>query len=304
MLYNARINDGPAMSVTMAAYDRYGEGLIMMSAFDYSSSIKACVRELKKKVTVTVNYSSSIVEPKNIEVETAHVLDSDYSHMVVYKKDITYGTDSNPYLKFFTFMLTDKDNDNDITEMTSYSEEFLNLVYDKLYKMSPIPVLKEWTTFILEYLISNRYMTQATTISADENRKLFCTVTTISVEDLLSRIQYGLQEGLISINGSNSSSDFMREVDGIDEYLHQFSEPLTRKIQQSFVPLFIPQQDQYSNDLTLISDYMSWSDSISLYPAQKDVAQAVSNAFDKKKCCFVIGEMGVNCWLPYMVTYR
>ena len=85
----------------------------------------------------------------------------------------------------------------------------------------------------------------------------------------------------------------MEEVQGIDSYLHEFSETFTEKIQDSFVPLFIPNQDKYSKDLQIVSDYMQWSDDISLYHAQKDIAQAVSNAFNSgKKNCFIVGEMG------------
>lgn len=287
------------MKINFGAYDRHREGFIMASIFGFKTEIKTAQKELKKKSRIHMNYSSYEVDPKSIVVETATVPESDYSHMIVYRKDVIEEWNTGPHLTFFTFQILDQSEPWDFYDKV-FPQSFKDIMYDKLYNLSPAPILKEWTDYLISYFIDSGYTQEATTMLSDNNKRFRVTVTNISLDNLIFRIRDGLSHGLISLPGE--TSEFMSEIKGIDAYLHNFTDTLTKKIQESFRPLFIPQQDIYSEDLKIIADYMKWSDGISLYPAQKDIAQAVSNALDTKKCCFIVGEMGVNLYRPRLIV--
>ena len=296
MLYQGYFNKGASLSVNLAAWDSSREGFIFMSAFGYSTVVKTALLELKKKCSIGLDYKYFTVYPDVIEIYSNKVPESDYSHLIVSRKDILDTATGEEHIRFYTFLQDPAAGSYSLWSMyenNGFPQAFKDQVYDKLYKMSPAPILKDWIPYLLRYFITEGFITEASTINSEGIDPLFCTSLDISVNDLIYRIKYGLQNGLISINNTNTASPFMEEVQGIDSYLHEFSETFTEKIQDSFVPLFIPNQDKYSKDLQIVSDYMQWSDDISLYHAQKDIAQAVSNAFNSgKKNCFIVGEMG------------
>jgi hypothetical protein len=269
-----------------------------MSAFGYSGAIKTAAKDLKKKCSVSMNWSGYTVYPKTMEIFTSHMPDSEYSHLIAYKKDCMYVRDGKEHIKFFAFLqLSDEENENwtDINTMSNndnYPEKLIDIVFDKLYKMSPAPILKNWIPYIMSNFIYSGELREVSVIKSENEKHTKCLVFDASVDDVVSRIQRGLRSERITIGDHGSTSPFMSEVEGIDAYLNEFSEVLTRKIQSSFTPMFTPGVDKYDVDLNSVADYMRYKDGIKLYPAQKDVAQSINNAFNKKKCAFIIGECG------------
>lgn len=296
-MYQASINKGPCLNVVMSAYDRYhGDGIIMLSGFGYATAVKTIVRDIKKKCEISMHYVRYNEAGKALTAITSHMTDSDYTHIVLYKKDQTYNRNGEERLKLFIFVnIPDESKWKELYQIyhdEDCPEALTNAVYDKLYKMCPVPILKEWTPFLIRYFINESFMYEANSINSDGIPKFFCGVIDVSVNDIIDRIKFGLQENYITINGGATSA-FMNDVEGIDAYLSEFSEVLTRKIQKSFVPMFIPGKDPYCKDLQIVYDYMKCNDKISLYPAQTAVAQAVTNAFNNgKRCCFIIAECG------------
>ena len=268
-----------------------------MSAFGYTGAIKAAAKDLKKKSSVSMNWSGFIVQPKTMEVYFSHMPESEYSHLVAYKKDCTYIKESKERLKLFAFIQNDEctvwDDIYTMSNTGEYPESLTNTVFDKLYKMSPAPILRDWVPFLMTNFINSGDLKEVTTIKSENETPFRCYSLDISIEDIVYRIQRGLRSGRISIGGVNEASSFMQEVQGIDSYLNEYSEVLTRKIQDSFTPMFTPGVDKYDIDLESVVDYMYDKDHIKLYPAQKDVAQAVTNAYNAgNKCAFIIGECG------------
>lgn len=295
-MYNATINKGASLNVVMAAYDRQYDGVIMMSAFGYTTAVKAAARDIKKKCDITLCYTRFTEQGKALTSTVSHMQDSEYSHIVLYKKDQTYVKDGKERIKLFTFTeLEDNETWDDLYTMTinnSYPQRLLDIVYDKLYKMCPVPILPSWTAYLLRYFINESFFRSASTIYVSGIKSIFCGILDVAVEDIVLRLQTGLQNGTITM-GEGLTSPFMKDVEGIDAYLSEFSEVLTKKIQTSFRPMFIPQEEPYCEDLSVVYDYMKYNDKISLYPAQTAVAQAITNAFNAgKRACFVVAECG------------
>jgi len=297
LLYSGSVNRGSRLNVNLGAYDRGGEGVVFMSAFGYTGAIKLASKELKKKCNVSINWNSFVMQPKTLEVFSSHMSESEYSHLIAYKKDCTYVSDSKERIKFFAFIQDKECSEwNDIYAMSNtgeYPEKLTSVIFDKLYKMSPAPILRDWIPYLMTNFINGGDLREITTIASDNETPFKCFVLDISVEDVVHRIQRGLRSNRINIGGINETSVFMQEVQGIDAYLNEFSDVLTRKIQNSFTPMFVPGTDKYDIDLESVADYMYDHDHIKLYPAQKDIAQAVTNSFSLgNKCSFIIGECG------------
>lgn len=299
MLYSGNVNRGVNLHVNLGAYDTNGEGLIFMSAFGYTGAIKTAAKDLKNKSSVSINWRGFVVQSKTMEVFSCHMPESEYSHLLTYKKDCTYVKDSKERIKLFAFIQSDECTCwDDIYQMSNsgkYPDALVNVVFDKLYKMSPTPILRDWVPFLMNNFINSGDFKEVTTIKSENEVSFRCYALDVSIEDIVHRIQRGLRSERITIGGVNTASPFMQEVQGIDAYLNEYSEVLTKKIQDSFTPMFVPGVDKYDIDLQSVVDYMYDKDHIKLYPAQKDVAQAVTNAYNTgKKCVLIAGECGVG----------
>lgn len=295
-MYSISVNKGASLNVVMAAYDRRYDGVIMVSAFGYTPAVKAAARDIKKKCNILLCYINFSEQGKALTSTVSHMQDSEYSHIVMYKKDQAYVKDGKERIKLFAFAeLEEKESWADLYDMVSrdsFPQKLLDIIYDKLYKMCPVPILQEWTPYLLRYFINEGYLRAASTCCSQGIKQVFCGILDVAVEDIVSRLQTGLQNGLITM-GNGLTSPFMKDVEGIDAYLSEFSEALTKKIQTSFKPMFTPQEEPYCEDLSVVYDYMKYNDHISLYPAQTAVAQAVTNAFNEgKRACFIVAEMG------------
>ena len=85
----------------------------------------------------------------------------------------------------------------------------------------------------------------------------------------------------------------MEITEGLDSYLNLFGDILASKIQQSFIPKFIPGEDDFSEYVNNYDDSCFHND-IELYKAQKNAIQACVNNLQKSNVAFVIAEMGTG----------
>ena len=95
----------------------------------------------------------------------------------------------------------------------------------------------------------------------------------------------------VNINGTTEKSDIIDCVDGLDSYLNIFGDTLAERIQNSFVPKYNPESnefDQYVNNY----DDSCYHHGIELYKAQKATIQAAVENLKVNDVTFVIGEMG------------
>ena len=286
------------MSANICAYD-YNAGVLFASIFGYASQIKIAASTIKKgSCEVSVLYSGRFRVQKNeYEITQSHLPESDYSHMIIWKKDHVT-TDGYTRLHATVYLQTEQPElYKNISQIAdgSIPEELSHAVFNKLYSISPIPLIPEWSEFITRSLINNGELRNVH-IREAENRSFTVLYLEVNSEDLVARISQGLKDHVISIKIGERpayTSEFMKNVVGIDSYLHNFAEVLTKKIQRFFKPLFIPGTG-YSDRLQEFNEYANYKDGINLYHAQQDVAQALSQCLNKQKNAFLIGECGVG----------
>ena len=293
----AYIKDGARLHVNLAAFDMATEGFILMSAFGFTTAVKHMSRELNKKNDLRICGRSFTLLPKGYKVYASRVEDSEYSHIMAYKKDsVDKDAAGVEHIHAYIFLRPEEeitDSLYDMQQNNTYPEELVDAVFEKLDDLSPAPILKGWTRYIMDGLVNTGHLRQATARTQDYNDgNFYCYFINCTVDEVINRISNGLRSRAISIGEKYEPSSEMNAISGIDAYLNTFSETLTNKIQTSFRPRFMPQVDSYSQTLKDISDYFEWHGHLGLYHAQKDVIQSVALAWEHQKNAFIIGEPG------------
>ena len=84
--------------------------------------------------------------------------ESEYSHLFAYKKDMAYEEDGKEKIKLFMFMHPESSTEwQDLYSMSreeKFPQQLIDTLFDKLYKMSPAPILKEWIPYLLRSFIN------------------------------------------------------------------------------------------------------------------------------------------------------
>jgi len=235
--------------------------------------------------------------PKGYKVYASRMDNSEFSHLMAYKKDrVDKDEAGNEHIHAYIFLRPEEKITTTLFDMQhdeSYPQELVDAVFNKLDELSPAPILKEWTKYLMKGMINTGRLQQASVNDRYyDDGNFYCYYINCTVDEIINRISGGLRAQSISINSTYDVSDEMNAISGIDAYLNTFSETLTDKIQTSFRPRFIPQVDKYSQTLNDISDFFEWHGHLSLYHAQKDVIQSIALAWDHQKNAFIIGEPG------------
>jgi superfamily II DNA or RNA helicase len=171
------------------------------------------------------------------------------------------------------------------------TDKIKDLLYDKLYKYSSVPLIPEWKTYIYNELSNQRVLREARTLLMNGVREVEIYKYVGNVEQIKSIIETGLRSGALNINGSNEPSALLEDISGLNDYLSIFGSLLADKIQNKFRPKFIPGTDNYTRYLRNIDDYIHHK-GIELYEAQLATIQSTVNNFDVNKYSIIVGEMG------------
>lgn len=296
MLINANMSGEFPINfkVNRYIYDRQ-HGLIYLSCFGYDSTMKLLQKGFRKNNSFYVGNTYVYTDPATHKIICNKVPSCDYSNLIFYRKDC-----SNYNSTAFCFFEreTNYSINNDIENITmgSCPQFLVDIFFDKIYKNSEVPIIKEWIPYIVQKLYDrNDIDVPSTNRASDEAKtKIFCISINVRDRVLIDIIRDGLTNHEISIGGCTETSNFMLNVKGIDSYLNEFNEVLTEKIQSNFRPMFTPEPgvNNYEDELNAVSDYIKWNDNIELYNAQKDIAQAISNSFNHRKSIFITGECG------------
>ena len=272
-------------------YDSNSHELLFVSLIGYTSIIDASLATLSGGITGC--YSSAIGSIRTLrsgyEVEVRKQNDSDYVHAIAYAKDVVNQTEEGEEI-FATLFCPNQIVVN-------------SMLFDKLTKLSSVPVLMDWIPYIKTEMIVQRQMIPLTIIGVDENDSIEAFRISTTKNKLKGIIQKGLRDGEINIRGINTSSPLLSEIKGLNDYLSCFGELLAEKIQNSFRPKFIPGDDPYDEFTNNVDDSV-FSSNIEMYEAQKSVIQAAVNNLKVNDSTFVIGEMGsgkslIGSCIPY-----
>lgn len=264
--------------------------LVYASVVDYDTTIKFMTKNLNDHNQVWISgHGHGRVEKKAYNTIKEKDLDSGLVHMVLSKKD-----QIRPDKTFVGYIYH------------TTVDQLKTLLYNKLNKNMSVPLIPEWIDYIYQKMIDASLLTSLHMITDDEGEPPFRITRVAMTERFLSQtISQGLRDHDISIRGTNSASTTMREMDGINNYLNRFGEILAYKIQETFVPKFIPGSDEYSESVDNFEDYCyDGGKGVQIFEAQKAAIQSMVNHFDIKRNGFVIGEMGcgktlLGCGITY-----
>ena len=304
-MYHLTIDNKHELRCDTVAYSSW-DAILFFSGFGYSSHMADISHSLSlSHKSMILNSRGWCTSRRNeYEIVTAKMSGSDYTHMIGYKKDYVEKNERTGTEIIHCYIYRMDNQKIDLYSGAAYPESFLKSFYEKLSALSPLPIIKDWMNYLVEKLAGSGciYDIESNTISSDE-KKLYITTFAIRVDALRRYITEGLQEGKIKIseNGNNVSGT-MSDITGLDSYLSAFRDTLAHKIQESFVPRFIPGKDDYSETLKNLVDYDIYRGKLHPFEAQKGVIQAASNALDHKKAAFVIGEQGVGKTLTAILT--
>ena len=167
------VGTGRSLSANMGVFDRNGEGIVFASAFGYTTAVKQAEKDINRKTNCYFMSRYFTSESNAYDVHAARIPNSDYSHIIICKKDRITGEEGSKLLSFFVFI-----DDPDFQQMSvsdlrfarEYPQKLLDIVFDKLYKMSPAPILKEWIPFLISDFARGGNIRALETYNQDEDK--------------------------------------------------------------------------------------------------------------------------------------
>lgn len=277
------IGNSPFLYYDNIIIDEYSGQLIFASLLSTDALLKSVQAEVNRINSVYVETLRKYVSTQGAKYDTEKrkQSNSDFSHLICCKKD---------EIEFLN-------NDNEILTAYIYSRPGIDTiedrVYDKLYKHTAIPIIKEWMPYLVAQLVQYRYLRPLTVESIHGEKPFLAFRLQISKEQLQAIVQGGLRTQAININGSNAVSPLMSSIEGLDSYLNVFGDILAYRIQESFKPKFVPNEDEYDEWVDNYDD-SCYHAGVEIYAAQKAVIQSCVNQLNEKNVAFVIGEMGIG----------
>lgn len=279
---NVSVGQCNEINADIIAIDGSTSDIVFISALGFDSYIKASQRILSDKQGNSAYLNRRYYGTrKDYRIITKKTSMSDYTHMIAYAEDV-YSINRNNE-SFTTYIYTQREED--------VEEE----VYKRLNKYSSVPMLREWTPYVIEKLTEAgqlREMQIIRYIPQDIAHDFIGYTLSASRAIMLNIIQEGLRNKRISIDNTSQPSAALSGCTGIDSYLNVFGEGLARKIQDSFRPKFIPGEDNYDTYSKNIDDYIHYKTGKELYEAQRSTIQAIVNNMKVNSNTIVCGEMG------------
>lgn len=174
-------------------------------------------------------------------------------------------------------------------------EDLKARVFDKLYKNTAVPLLENWMDYIVAELLSDSSLRRVSVIQGEDEIEHTFKAYRLSIlqDQLLEIIQRGVRQDRISVCENKEVSDLMEMTTGLDSYLNLYGDILAERIQESFVPKFDPDRDDFSEAVNNYDD-ACFHNGVELYKGQKVALQACVNSLQESDAVFVIGEMGIG----------
>lgn len=262
-------------------YDDIRGGTLTLSSIVISnSSVKQITHLLNKTATIYLEEERRYItnHGQKYDVEKKKLPYSDYTHLIFSRKDKVEHLDGG--IVHYDFCI-----------YAQQQSEIPSKLFDKIYDLTSVPALEEWAPQIMNRLIESNFMTPLHIATIHSPANIIAYRVRIAKSQLCSIITSMMQANQISIQNTNVKSDVIDCVTGLDSYLNIFGDILAERIQNSFVPKFNPQTDEYDEYVNNYDD-SCYHNGIELYSAQKAVIQAAVNNFKTNDVTFVVGEMG------------
>lgn len=276
------IDNSSYMHYDSVVVDRTSSEFVFASIIASDTLLKNISKVIKKKVNCYIENRCHVIIQGGFDVEKEKQNNGDFSHMIIKKKDVIDKNDTNELYTFYILYRS--------------PEELKEVIYDKIYANTSVPILQEWTDYLVSSFERLGLIRPINVYHSYESAPFEAVKINLTKTGLLDIVQSGLRTGLISIGETETASEIMTEVNGLDMYLNIFGDTLAEKIQQAFTPKFNPHEDKYTEYVNNYDDSCHYG-GIEIYEAQKAVIQAAVNNMNKNKTTFVIGEMGVGSFL-------
>lgn len=173
---------------------------------------------------------------------------------------------------------------------------FYDQVYEIISKNTSLPVLPEWTKYIVSHMDVYDF-NLATNYSYSKKGYGFSGVIALSTSDYVLEgiVRRGLYDKKISIDGCNESSITTKTVTGVDSYLNSFGQVLIDHTSEKFKPLFDPSKEKVAEDIEGFFDVCKYYyPGIKSFDKQKHVMEAGSRCLDREDILLVSGETGAG----------
>ena len=286
-------------------------GVVYASVLSSMTNIKMLARQLNRKARqIRVGGNDYTTTRNAYKIFTAKIPGTDYGHAVFFRKDMAAENESSTRTDIDMFLFlrrpagADRDPYIDL-RVDNYPAELEDLLFAKLkgdghfHGLASFGIISEWMPYLMRQLIDSYSITPCYMLKLDDsrdpkNQELFVYNINVSDQTMLQWIQAGLLNKEIQINGTNTISEKLSEVEGLNEYLNAFGDILANRVQERFTPRFVPGRDPYSENLKLFDDYAQYHAGINIYPAQNNVIQAVANCLSDQKFAFIAAQMGAG----------
>ena len=285
--------------------DPYDDIIVYASCFGTQTAVNDYAKKLSLKGTnihcsgMYVTYQ--VKDSKMYRIFRGRVPNADYVHMIFCIKD-SCGQKYSLGEYIDAFLLLEHDEvwptlAGMSGNASAVPELLLDEMYEKFVEFAPCYVDKSWIPFLIKKMQSVGGISEMT---CTYDKELFGKIISsyrinVPTGKLISYISEGLRNREISMgNEYADASSPMKSIAGLNGYLEAFPNILAEKILKSFVPLFLPGKQEYSETLKKVADYAEWHGHFEFFAAQKDVAQSVSEALKRKKAALIIGEMGAG----------
>lgn len=299
------------VQVNSAGLCRSANLLAYMSFFGTNSEVKDAIRSLNNKMSKDVltlsGFGSFLIQSKLDYEFVQGRSQSDFVHVVMMLKSRTVQEDVHRIvlyrqgmMKNTELLMTAENMRHLINEDRTddwFPTEVVDVFYSQVAALSSVPVMKEWSQTLLKELLTRGFYRTCTIREFDDiaPSRMGVLVLEFKSSDLLHIVKTGLASKLFSM-GENATPSDMSEVSSLDGYLAQYAGRLSERIQKGFRPSFVPEEDDYSQNLEMFSDYVTYNThgKVKLYDAQKAVIQAIANHLQEKDMCLLVGEMGAG----------
>lgn len=269
-----------------------------LSLYGYAADIRKLAKKIARSpVTVSCQGSDQILDSKIHQFMTE--FDDNIGHMVVWltqkpasKKVFGDRLEYPGFIALYSSMpeteLATALNHN----QDNIPDDIIDQVYNVIQKYTDVPCLREW----VRYLLFSTWRAHGIEYIKGDSRNT-AKVSTVGYElspvVLINVIQEGLLSEKISMpDNIRRTSEYASSVKKFDDYLNTFSDELSTKVQDTFIPLFNPKETGFDEPVETYDAMAGYRKNIELLHDQKLVINAICKRLENHHSAIIVGSMG------------
>lgn len=276
----------------MAIYDKE-QRLIALRFGGYPEAVQAmsdvigagCDIEISDDVSsVTVNSRGS----KNYEKKVSH--DGIYAEAIYYLKDdtaqsLTLGEDDEK---------SEKETVDINRNIYIFSKDDDELFAELDRKLS-VPLIPEFKDFFISELRARGILQPLNVFCLNRSFEGWTMSLSQDETEIVKVLEDGLKSGRIEIPGGQfQGNTIFDNIWTFTQYLQEFSSKIAQRIKNCFPPRFNPAEEQVSEALVDVNNFVIEKAGYSLFDAQLGAAEALKRQLEKDKMAILVSECGTG----------